>query len=567
MLHPRLGGEHPRREDFRHRSPLIPPKGDSCPVKNIPVELLSRIFQFGTEDRAHGDVQDLTTNHACNEPFRLERGNTDDHGATDGEINTESKAEEGAGDVDLTDDIEKIGQSSSDARLPHPFPILVSHVCQHWRSAAVSTASLWTSITISPVSQPQFQHVAALLKRSKCLPIDVCVHFRSQEDDIRSRFESTPPMEDLELLFSLLVAHVHRWRSIEVRAVSSQQMYAFLRAVSYPTVTAAPQLVSLVLSASKPAARDDVFWPLIEAGSTLFSGSAPCLENISLERVIVDWNQDWMSYASRLTTLDLRNCSEDVGPSWDEFATFLRGAPALEHLVLKGGGPCGDPPNLYSDPDLGVVVATDPNPVQLLKLTHLSLLVQSRSIVYGLFRTLYMPALRSLSIDFFWNDYTEFLSYVTVPATIPAMLSIEEPPRSLLHNLETLDITLLWCGTEVIEILYDELENLKSLKISMDDSWDAPSGCTFILPLLPLTVAGNGAVDLRLPRLENLSVSDASSDLQSQVIHQVMQQRDDAGFPIKSLYVEGTYDMDEEDMMWFVDNLETFVFSRQHAKR
>jgi hypothetical protein len=110
-------------------------------------------------------------------------------------------------------------------------------------------------------------------------------------------------------------------------------MYAFLHAASSQTVTATPQLTSLVLS-NQPTGRDDVFWPLIEVGFTLFSGSAPCLESIFLERVILDWNQDWISDASRLTALDLQEHSDDVGPSWDEFATILRGAPALECLVL-----------------------------------------------------------------------------------------------------------------------------------------------------------------------------------------------------------------------------------------
>lgn len=102
----------------------------------------------------------------------------------------------------------------------------------------------------------------------------------------------------------------------------------------------------------------------------------------------------------------------------------------------------------------------------------------------------------------------------------------------------------------------------------MVDSWDAPSGSTFISPLLP-PGAGNGAVNPRLPRLENLPISDASSYRRFQVIRKAMEERDDAGFPIKSLYIEDTYDMREEDWMhqWFVKNLETFVYSRQPEKR
>ncbi|KAH0832311.1 hypothetical protein J3R83DRAFT_13316 [Lanmaoa asiatica] len=130
-----------------------------------------------------------------------------------------------------------------------------------------------------------------------------------------------------------------------------------------------------------------------------------------------------------------------------------------------------------------------------------------------------------------------------------------------------LDIHCRFCVTEVIEILYDELENTKSLKISMDKFWYSPSGCTLILPLLPPTTAGHGAVNLRLPRLETLSISDASSDLHLQVIREVVQQRNDAGFPIKLLYVRSMCYVDKEDMAWFKENVETFVLSRQRARR
>lgn len=568
MLHPILDEEHPSHKHFRHRNPFIPPTGDLCPINNLPTELLSRIFQFGIED-----IQDPVIIRAsdCIQSYRLanESGHANNNGATDDGINTENEVEEGTGDVHFADDTEEIGQPSGDApsRLLHPFQTVVAHVCQHWRNAAISTASLWTSITISPVSQPPYQHVVALLERSKRLLIDIRIRFGSEEHDIHSPLESTPAMTGLELLSSLLVAHIHRWRSFEVWAVSLQQMYTFLHAVSHPTVAAASHLTSLVLSADQPT-RDRAFWsPTIEGSFILFGGSAPCLESVSLERVFIDWNQNWISCASRLTTLELRGHPETVSPSWDEFTTILRGAPALERLALHHSEPCGDPPNLDTDPNLEMEATERDAPVQLLKLTHLSLFFLSRYCVYGLLRTLYMPALRSLAIDFFWNDYTEFLSYITAPATVPDTLSTEEQPRSLLRGLEKLDINCLLCPTEVIEILYYELENIKSLKISMDDFWYPLSGCALILPLLPPTAHGQGSVNLRLPQLQTLSISDASSNHHLQVIRQVVQQRNDAGFPLKSLYLEGTRDVGEEDMAWFKENMETFMFSRQRTKQ
>ena len=392
------------------------------------------------------------------------------------------------------------------------------------------------------------------------------------EDGIRSRFALIPFLANINELanpYSLIVAYIHRWRSIKVTAVSNQQMNAFFHAVSGPTVTAAPQLTSLVLSIDQSTDDDDIFWFLAAGSFTLFGGSSPCLERISLENVFINWNQDWISHASRLTTLELLHHSCLGCPSWDQFTTVLRGAPALERLVLHRSGPREDPPSLNTDPNPEIDAMERNSPLQLLKLSHLSLLLQPRTCVYRLLRMLYMPALRSLTIDFSWDDYTEFLSYIIAPATIPAMLSIEAQPHSLLHNLETLDINCSLCPTDVIEQLYNELENVKSLKISMDDGWYDHLGCALILPLLPPTAPGHGAVNLWHRRLETLSISAASRDLHLEVICQVVQQRHDAGFPIKSLYIEGKCDMavNEEDVLWLERQTETFVFSRQRAKQ
>ena len=73
-------------------------------------------------------------------------------------------------------------------------------------------------------------------------------------------------MYDCESLYSRLAAHVHRWRSINVRAVSNKQMYAFLLAVSDSTLTAAPRLISLAFPANQ-AMDDEAFWSLTVARS------------------------------------------------------------------------------------------------------------------------------------------------------------------------------------------------------------------------------------------------------------------------------------------------------------
>ena len=552
MLPVRLGGKPPSQQNctrFRYHNPLIPPKGDSRPIKKLPIELLSRIFQFGTEDEWRRGVQDPVTIRASSGSYyRIQLGEVDDNAPT-------------------TDGIEQLTQSSSDARLTCPLQIAVSHVCQVWRSAAISTASLWTNIIVTPVSRPPYQQLTAFLERSKCLPINICLRFEPKKRILPSTFEATHSVADLELLYSLLIPYVHRWRFVEVRTVSNEQMYVFLSAVSDPIIDAAPQLISLALSAAQSRRDDDdVFSSLIVAANfTPFGGFAPYLESVCLENVVIDWSQHWLCYASRLTVLELSRHSDDVHPSWDEFTTILRGALALERLALNGSGPGLDVP--YLDPDFDMV-AWGPNlPIPLRKLTYLSLRNQPRTSVYALIRLLCMPALENFVMNFWWDDYTEFISHITAPVTVPAFISINEPPQGFLRKLKVLDIDLEWCSTEIIEILYDELDNVRSLTISMDESWHYPAGCPYIYPLLPSIEPIDSAVHLRVPRLETLSISHISLQYHVEVICEVVQQRHDAGYPIKTLNVVGTCNVDEVDKVWFEENVETFVFTKVVAER
>ncbi|KAF8133295.1 hypothetical protein EV363DRAFT_51114 [Boletus edulis] len=547
MRHTSLG------ED-QHCGPLIPPNHSSRPIRSLPTELISRIFQLGVDVNFHENVQDPKTkvSQARDEPRQIALGNVDDRGVVGDEGSIRMGVDERTEDVNLADDVEHIGRPSSDVYLLQPFLILVSHVCQHWRNLAISTPSLWTSVSISPIS---YQHLATFLTRSKCLPLDIRIRLGSHDHGVRRKIESsTLPMADTKLLFSLLVVHVDRWRSIDVGAVSNQQMHAFLEAVCDSTVTAAPQLVSLALSASD----DRAFRSLIAASSfTPFGGSIPSLESVFLGRVLVDWNQGWICAASRLTTLQLWGHSDNMSPSWDELATILRGAPA-QCLVLDGSGPPGAPPNL--------VPIADSIPIQLVKLKRLSLASLSEVCVCGLLRMLYMPAVRSLYIAFLWKSHTEFFACATAPPPISALSSIEEPPRSLLHGIETIEVMSPFYGTEDVECLYDELDNVTSLVISMDDFWWENSGCAFVLPLLPRAVEeDDGAVRLRLPRLKTLSVIYATTDIHLLVIRYLVQRRRAAGFPIRSVDVRSTCELEEEDAAWFVANLETFAFSRLDA--
>lgn len=92
-------------------NPFVPPKGDRCPINDLPNELLAHIFYLGAFESEEDEEDDM---------YQEEIGNQLD------DIN-----EEGSG----VEDVEEEGDEGDD--IPDydgmPYQVLVSHVCKHWR--------------------------------------------------------------------------------------------------------------------------------------------------------------------------------------------------------------------------------------------------------------------------------------------------------------------------------------------------------------------------------------------------------------------------------------------------
>ncbi|KIJ61105.1 hypothetical protein HYDPIDRAFT_42886 [Hydnomerulius pinastri MD-312] len=521
-------------------NPFVPPKGDSCPINQLPPELLSVIFEVGAlEGSVNQDDEDEITARYWNEfgeENQLDKENSDDDVAmTDG---------------DATDDDEgSVMTGSSDApdNWP-PFQILVSHVCKHWRTVALSTPSLWTSIEVSARERPPYERVSILLERSGGLTLDIRIdcEMPDDEEDFESDDGETPELSegDLKVLFALLIAHVPRWGSISVDVASYEHMYTFLQAISDPSVPPATQLESLQLYHHEEWQEESTAFPKpkLLKHFTLFGGSIPCLKSLALWGVHVDWSQSWLASAPNLLDLELAYHTDDVRPSWAEFAATLRSASKLETLSLCLSGPSGAPAQWTTEDPSSII--------PLPKLTDLVLGFHSPSYTIGLLHKLFTPALKSLTLDFDNEDYTDLVTQLAGPATTVEPPSAHEKPYSLLSILESLKISGLPCGDRSVETLYAELKPLKSLNLSM--SYLSPA----FLDLLccPCHLPEHG--DIWLPRLNVLSVSGAQGDK----IREVVQKRKDAGVPLKSLYLEESCEVEDTDVEWLKDNLETFDF-------
>ena len=423
------------------------------------------------------------------------------------------------------------------------------HVCCHWRNVAFSTPSLWTRIDITLEVRPLYESVSTRLERRKGLPIDIYVNCELHWHDLYCDAEP-PSYTDLKFLFSLLIPHIHRWRTMEVSASEYYQVYAFLSAASDPSIPAAPQLMALELYHFERAEELDGFgYPSMSKHLTLSGGLAPSLTRLILSGVHVDWNQPWITSAPKLTELGLSFHVEDVRPSWAQFASILCGASALEKLSLRRSGPSGDPPEWLIEPtpespaDLNA-------PVQLPRLTDFILTSNPQARAIGLLHKFCLPALKNLVLKFYKGDYTKFVHELAKPATSLSLPPPEEQPRSLLRNLETLKIAGLPCRPECVEVLYSELQNLTSLDLSLAHLSEA------FLDLLCSPCVLTGRHYTLLPRLVTLYVSGTSSD----VLREVVQKRKDAGVPLNSVYVEESCEVEDEDVEWLKENLKTFEF-------
>ncbi|KAG1880642.1 hypothetical protein C8R48DRAFT_170191 [Suillus tomentosus] len=548
-------------------NPFIPPKGTRCPVNDIPPELLSLIFEVGAQSIKDGEDEDEEDeeDEAMAVYWNLESGAKDGIDE-DGETTKRSR-------VTRNDGVDEDGLSESsmdsDATFePMPsFEVLISHVCHHWRVVALNTPSLWTEIDVSPLDSPPFERVQTFLERSKSLPIDIRIDCEPPDDDEEEDSSGSEDSElgqsphsmtfsDLDNLMSLLVPHISRWGSVEVAVACYKHMFIFLSAVSDPSIAGAPQLEALQLYHHEDAESLTAFaQPDLVQHFKLFGGVAPRLKSVALWGVHVDWCQEWLSCGSNLLDLELAYHTDDVRPSWTQFAAILCGAPKLETLSLCSSGPLGAPHDWCNEGSSGSYGNDYTGVIELHSLTQLVLAFHSPVYVSGLLRRLAFPALKSLTLDLDDGDFTDFAFQLAGPmmSAVPVASKDGEKKRSLLSRLDSIKFSGLSCSDRSVELMYAELGNLKTLNLVMK-----------YLPIMflqllyhPCSVPGQRDVcHVCLPSLTTLSTADVPGDQ----IRELVQKRKEAGVPLKAVYMEENDEVTPDDLQWLKDNVEEFDF-------
>ena len=167
----------------------------------------------------------------------------------------------------------------------------------------------------------------------------------------------------MNIVFSLLLPHLSRWKSLSILTDVWAPMYTALTAIN-PFITrfGAPLLESLsLMRCNDLISFSPLFQPqhlrnpkfLNPGGNNntnqthhsdieWCSNIIPSLKYLSLRGVHVDWDAlgDSLSTSeSGLTSLELASHSHDVRPSPDQFHKILSSSTGLRNLVLSASGP------------------------------------------------------------------------------------------------------------------------------------------------------------------------------------------------------------------------------------
>ncbi|KAF8501012.1 hypothetical protein F5888DRAFT_1609567 [Russula emetica] len=481
--------ENIQRVAARREAPFVPPTSGT-PINALPNELLSFIFTLGSGAEEQGDDDD-----------------DDDNG------------EEEDDEEDSTDE----------HRQQLPFKVLVSHVCRRWRTVAIETPMLWTSLDFA--EGPPFDKSRTWLERSKeCLLV-------IQLDCTTGLSLDRVSPADLPVVRDLILPHVARWRVFELMVDDYQIMYGILSTLA--TIPEAPQLQVLRLYNYDNNDDYDHFQPPhLKQPFAPFCGRAPNLVEVGLWGVHVDWEA--CAFLRGLEELQLEYHAKDVRPPYEIFFRILRGSPDLHILTLSASGPDGNP----EDWPLDVI--------ELTSVKHLILAFVEPSYASALMNRLVFPNLSTLALDFDTFDYSSFLVQLTRPYRTP-----NQPQRhsSLCHDLVDLKMSGMQCSPVALSTFYASLPNLVSLNLNC-----------YYLPHLFFEYLYPGLTDdddnddkvtaggCYLPKLETLS----TSGIPGREMRDLLSKR--KAVPLRHVLMDSDADVNFEDEVWLRGEVESFEF-------
>ncbi|KAI0784784.1 hypothetical protein C8Q75DRAFT_777595 [Abortiporus biennis] len=277
----------------------------------------------------------------------------------------------------------------------HPFEVLVSHVCQHWRDLAIRTAVMWTLIHIRTV--PHMDRARAYLTRSMKAMIDIFIDTCSAEEHQPGY---TLFREEFHQVFGIVVPEINRWKSISLK-VRDLVCKRGAREV-FSSCGSAVNLQRLQLWHIEDwGTSERLFTAIGPPPVVIFNSELPSLKDLSLIGVNVPWAH--VNFLKELTSVDFALHSNDVRIPYGIWERMLRESPDLQKLNLH-----------YSGPRSGFDDWLEET-IPLLKLQEISLTDLDPSYLMMLFRRIKIPNVKRFSVELPEQDFTPFVEFLVDP--------------------------------------------------------------------------------------------------------------------------------------------------------
>ena len=344
-------------------------------------------------------------------------------------------------------------------------------------------------------------------------------------------------------IMDLIVPHVNHWSQLFVESTSFEAIHHMLLRLS-SIESGAPRLELIHIGFSDESDIDSFetteFPSEFRDGLKPFAGNLPALQELSLWEVHFDWSifvpSPGRHSITNLRALELRYHTGDVRPSFDEFRACLLGSPKLESLVLFASAPRYFPEIVetrwYNDR------------IQLNHLVELTLATLSPRNIIALLRTLVMPSLRRLTVEWDEEDYTDAIIQLT--AKDPDLVdSSGKNEYSIASRLVYLKLGSLSCSDDSLGQLYAQLNNVETMDLNMNF---VPLHAGHLLVHAPTsgeTAPGIKApltsTPLYCPKLRKLMVS----GVKAYNLCTLAERRTVEGYPLEELYLDKNIPLDE----------------------
>ncbi|KAF9014554.1 hypothetical protein BDZ89DRAFT_1094710 [Hymenopellis radicata] len=183
---------------------------------------------------------------------------------------------------------------------PQDFQITVSQICRGWRTIALRTSCLWSTLHFhEPLHINRARVFLSRCRPESATTFDILISTVAQREHIPNRWRA----------FHLKI------RNNDCKLLETLQLYHFEDFDS----------------------SADLYIATYRRPVTIFSNDLPRIKNVSLIGVNLPWDES--PYLHRLESLELALHLDNVRPSYIYWDNMLRGSPSLRRLLLHYSGP------------------------------------------------------------------------------------------------------------------------------------------------------------------------------------------------------------------------------------